>query len=719
MRDNNLSKPFKNDQLIQQNFPSPFFNRAWGHIVVFLLIVNAFYFFCYDPNFPYALSHSLWYVDFRYWSDWILGCCWLVPLWAWGSTIVALFIPKNTERLFLLRRSFYHKIIGLLFLYLLWTIWYNYATLPLVTIFEPIISPVTNYIYKNYTLPLADYYTTGEGSNPMLLPTIAGITLIVVIVTWRILYHYKRWKRSKISKTSETTDTTNKTGTTKTTMMFLLLLVCIPTMLGADATITPKEPVPPKKVETSIGIYDVKSQDDILNFTTGQIRELVKMEDNRTKGAGKTPHPVLVYCFEERSFQYTGGKYENSEIKYRLHVPRKIKPNTKYPLVVHLHGVGEAGKDNTFSLAHLHSVLPLMVGEKQQDFYLLVLQCPSDNRVWTFKPEKDGNLDVVVALTDHVIANNPIDEKRLSLFGLSSGGYGVWRWLLKYPDKFAAAVPTSCGSPIDYLHIIATLKETSIWTFRNKNDNNAPIESIREAMRVINGSNGFMKLTQFDQGGHAAWRPAMDEYNCFGWMIAQKRGGWFNPPPERKIYTYRSMRNCFFAFFLPLLLATGMLIFQRTKYCERLHEGIAKEFYSGRSAKEDEQDDDDGDVTKDFYTWTDNTRNQELELKLIDVKNGDARFETLDGKVIVINIARFCIDDQRVLKSYNEQVPDKKFRIWTDISGTQKFEAKLIGVQNNLVLFQSKTGDTGTMNIKSLSEADQKLIRQLKEQKSL
>jgi predicted peptidase len=103
-------------------------------------------------------------------------------------------------------------------------------------------------------------------------------------------------------------------------------------MFRADATVIP-ESVPPKKVETSIGIYGVKSQDDLLNFTTEQIRELVKMEDNRTKGAEKTPHPVLVYCFEERSFQYTGGKYENSEIKYRLHVPQKIKPNKKYPVI--------------------------------------------------------------------------------------------------------------------------------------------------------------------------------------------------------------------------------------------------------------------------------------------------------------------------------------------------------------------------------------------------
>jgi predicted esterase len=401
-----------------------------------------------------------------------------------------------------------------------------------------------------------------------------------------------------------------------------------------------------------------------------------------------------------------------------LHIPQIIKPGKKYPLVVHLHGVGEAGKDNTFSLAHLHSVLPLMLGEKQQDFFLLVLQCPPDNRIWTFKPEKDGNLDVVVALTDYVIANNPIDENRLSLFGLSSGGYGAWRWLLKYPDKFAAAVPTSCGSPDDSQKL-ASLKETSIWTFRNKSDGNAPVEPIRGTMQVINDSGGFMKLTQFDQGGHAAWRPAMDEYNCFSWMIAQKRGGWFNPPPERKIYTYRSLSNCFFAFFLPLLFAAGLKIFQRTKYCERLHEQIAKKFYPRRS-DEAEDDKDDDDVTKYFYTWTNITGTQKLKFKLIDVKNGIARLEKLDGTICTEKIVHFCVEDQKILKQYNVQTPanQNQFRIWTDRTGTKKVAAKFIRVQDNNLLFQLKTGKIVTTNIDNFSEADQKLIREFQKQKT-
>lgn len=364
--------------------------------------------------------------------------------------LIAIFLPKNDGRLFLIHGSFVQAVVSVFFAFFIWSVWYNQATLPLATVFAPVLSPVSGYIYHRFTLPLADYYTAGEEANPFFWPIIGVTVLIILFLTWRIWFYFKRWKRSR----SVTT---------------LVLLVLLPIILGAD------EPVPtqPKKVETSIGIYDVQSKEDIDKFTVEEIRELVKMEDNRAKGAGLWPHPVLVYCFEERAFTYSGGKYENAEIKYRLRVPKNIKPGKKYPLVIHLHGVGEAGNDNTFSLAHLHSLLPIMIGPEQQDFFLLVLQCPPDNRIWTFESEKDGNLDIAIAAADHVIQNNPVDLNRQSIFGLSSGGFGVWEWVMKEPDRFAAAVPTSCGAS-KQLHNVSTLAQISFWTFRNKGDGNAP-----------------------------------------------------------------------------------------------------------------------------------------------------------------------------------------------------------------------------------------------------
>ena len=571
---------------------------------------------------PYALSRTLWYADFRFWSPWVSGCCWLVFLWACVSTAISLLVPQKTERFPLLRRSLFQKVLAIVFVFLIWVVWYNYAVLSMTTVFDPILSPISTYIDTHYTLPLADHYTTKEGRSPAFFPTLFVVLVAVAFISWRLWHYFKRWRKPK------------------DTVAMLFLIGSLPILLGADVH------APPPKVETSVGIYDVQSKDDLLKFTAEEIRKLVEMEDDRTRGNSARPHPILVYCFEERSFQYTGGKYDEAEIKYRLRVPNKIDTGRKYPLVVHLHGIGEAGRDNMLSLAHLHSILPLMVGPEQQDFYLLVLQCPPNDRRWTFTSEKDGNLDVIIAATDHVIENNPIDVTRLSIFGLSSGGTGVWEWLKKEPARFAAAVPASCGAPRD-LQTLVSLTKTSIWTFLNKNDRGgAYAESVLKAMRVIDDSGGFIKLTQFDQGGHAAWRPAMDEYNCFAWMIAQKRGGWFNPPPERKVYQGRSLTNSFFAFFLPLGLAAWLFVFQRSRHCEllyeRMHRHVVKILTPHRSLDTEERDNVENIVAVDldgFRTWSGITGEKQFKAKMVGFYgDNQVRMQSPEGKVATVPI---------------------------------------------------------------------------------
>ena len=673
-----------------------FFEKNWAYIVLFLIAINVYYFFFYDSDSFYGPSNSVWYADFRFWPQWISACCWLAVAWGVASTIFSILISQNKDGLFLIRRSFYQKTISFFFITLIGLVWYSYSTLPLATVFFPLISPLVDYVHHHYTIPLADYYTTGEGANPLFWPAVGVIVFIVLFVVWRVWFYLRRWKQGR-------------------TTMALLLIVTLPIALGAADPI----PAQPKKVETSVGIYDVQSKGDLLNFSAEDIRELVKIEDDRIRSAGKPPHPILVYCFEERSFQYTGGKYDNAEIKYRLRVPPKITPGKKYPLIIHLHGVGEAGNDNTLSLAHLHSVLPLMVGPDQQDFFLLVTQCPSNSRYWEFSENKDGNLDVMLAALENVTNNFPIDDQRTSVFGLSSGGYGVWLLLLEYPEKFSAAAIASISVPDS--PYLAKLTSFPIWAFRNKSDSSASVSSNRQAMRIINGSGGYMKLTQFDLGGHAAWRPAMDEYNCFAWMIAQKRGGWFNPPPERKVYTYRSMSNCFFSFFLPLGLAVGLFAFQRTALCERLHERIADRLYR-RWGEEDEDDeeyeDDDEEAADDFRILTDITGTKNIKAKILGFQGDAVRIESPEGKIALAPIKQFSVADQELLRKIQVEQPlPEGFRKWSNISGTQTFVAKFIGFQGeDKVLLQSQTGKTMPVPINQLGVTEQDFLASQREQ---
>jgi len=282
----------------------------------------------------------------------------------------------------------------------------------------------------------------------------------------------------------------------------------------------------PQRVSTSTGIYDVQSRDDIHKFSASEIRELVRMENGRPQNIGTHPHPILVYCFEERTFLYTGGKYQNAEIAYRLRTPRNIRFRKKYPLVVHLHGLGDD------SLTHAHSILPMLIGPEQRDFFMLVVQAPrtGPEQGWFFRPStKDGSLDIVMAALEHVVANNPIDSRSITVTGISSGGWGTWEIITRHPDVFAGAVPAASGAPSSGR--LTTLKQTPVWAFINKGDGHRFRESIHTATHMLKGAGGSMASTEVVPISTHPWQPAMEDYNALQWMLAQKRGSWFSPLP--------------------------------------------------------------------------------------------------------------------------------------------------------------------------------------------
>jgi len=228
---------------------------------------------------------------------------------------------------------------------------------------------------------------------------------------------------------------------------------------------------------------------------------------------------------------------------------------------VHLHGHGDD------SLTHAHPILPLLIGPEQQDFFLLATQAPRDEGGgWYFRPTEDGTLDVLVAAIEHVIATNPIDKSRITATGISSGGWGVWELLLRHPDLLAGAVPTACGAP-QRLQQLAALKQTPIWAINNKGDVD-PVPVLL-AMQMINRAGGLMALTEADEPGHNAWRPAMEDYNALQWMLAQKRGSWFSPAPGTVVGNPNSLLLVFVMYILPFAILVFLVVLLREALVEQ------------------------------------------------------------------------------------------------------------------------------------------------------
>ena len=123
------------------------------------------------------------------------------------------------------------------------------------------------------------------------------------------------------------------------------------------------------------------------------------------------------------------------KLHYQLYKPDNYHDNdTKYPLVLYLHGLGERGVD----LKKIEvNGLPEVIGKgKTFPFLTLAPQCPEFG--WWSRSEY---IEALADLLKKVIEVYRVNSNQIYVTGLSMGGYGTLALTQKYPDLFAAIIP--------------------------------------------------------------------------------------------------------------------------------------------------------------------------------------------------------------------------------------------------------------------------------------
>jgi pimeloyl-ACP methyl ester carboxylesterase len=282
------------------------------------------------------------------------------------------------------------------------------------------------------------------------------------------------------------------------------------------------------------------------NLTSDQLDAVSKLAPKANK-AGMQVHPAMVPLFRSMVLTYTGGSYNKTPIRFRLHTPEPYQPGKKYPMVVWLHGAGECGADNVNQLSHLHHIIPYLVGPKKRDFFLLVPQCPHTHVAWeapeicSTRVRADGSVECHVtndpialgdapisftlAMVDAVMKDFPVDANRVTVAGLSTGGEGTWRILERRPDLFAAAVPIVSWKAMQEksLRENPLLKKIPIWAVYSSDDNG--IDFARKEFQRMRDRGCKVFKTEFSVCGHRAWTPAMLQGDVFGWLVSRAKDG--------------------------------------------------------------------------------------------------------------------------------------------------------------------------------------------------
>ncbi len=224
----------------------------------------------------------------------------------------------------------------------------------------------------------------------------------------------------------------------------------------------------------------------------------------------------------EFSFESFYDEQSGKSMPYRLHLPKNIKKDKKYPVILFLHGAGEIGSDNSSHITNFSQGFTIASDLLSE----CIIVCPQTPMWWSLTDgdisgENNGYLGVAKRITDNAIKEYGGDTDRVYLTGLSMGSFATWDILNAYPDYFAAAVPV-CGGGGSYAS--ETMVNTPIWIFHGTADPTVSYEGSLATYNAIKDAGGEnIKFTTLEGVEHNAWDYAYKDRAMFSWLFAQNR----------------------------------------------------------------------------------------------------------------------------------------------------------------------------------------------------
>jgi predicted peptidase len=219
------------------------------------------------------------------------------------------------------------------------------------------------------------------------------------------------------------------------------------------------------------------------------------------------PEPVPVNVQAARHFE--AQIRVTAQFDYLLFLPKDYgKSKQRWPLMVFLHGAGEAGTN----LARLTTLGPPRIVESKPDFPFILVSPLSSARGWD--PDK------LNALLDEIIRKYRVDKDRVYLTGASMGGSGTWALAAAHPEKFAAIAPLcGTGNPAD----APKLAKLPIWAFQGAKDPVVRLARAQEMVDAVKAAGGNVKFTVYPDAGHDIWTRTYDDPELYQWLLQQKR----------------------------------------------------------------------------------------------------------------------------------------------------------------------------------------------------
>lgn len=237
----------------------------------------------------------------------------------------------------------------------------------------------------------------------------------------------------------------------------------------------------------------------------------------------------------EIGFVTRTAEVDSVSYRYQVFVPSDWNAEITWPVILFLHGAGERGTDGS---AQLEQGLPVRIREISEFPAVVVMpQCRRGN--WWGDPEMEAQVFEALEQTMKEFNGDP---ERVSLTGLSMGGFGTWAFGYKYPGKFAALAPVCGGvasrafpapdwhpfarAPTDpYTETASRLTKIPIWAFHGDADPRVPVGESRKLTEAVRSAGGDVRYTEYPGVRHNSWDRAYWEGDFLPWLLSKRNGG--------------------------------------------------------------------------------------------------------------------------------------------------------------------------------------------------
>jgi chitodextrinase/predicted esterase len=231
------------------------------------------------------------------------------------------------------------------------------------------------------------------------------------------------------------------------------------------------------------------------------------------------PNPFNTDKFKAYFYRASGNAYDTG-MAFRLRYPNNYNPNnaTKYPVILFMHGVGEAGpvKDNETNLSWGAKEFEAKIDAGLFNAFLLFPQ--------TAYPDWQFNFANINATLDALQQYCNADPDRIITMGLSLGGDGTMKYTFMNPQRSAVSIAASPGSIGDFTQDPTPFIHIPFWIASGGLDDQfANPARVSAYINNFTSHGGDARWTYYPDRGHGTWPYMWDEpYLIPYWQKAHK-----------------------------------------------------------------------------------------------------------------------------------------------------------------------------------------------------